>query len=418
MRVQRAGSVPTKGRPAHPATAVFMALALLAAGLVPLVGGAAPVGAATVRPITFPVHPDDVAKVYWSDTYGAPRGGGRSHIGVDIMGPKMTRLVAAADGRVSWLRHDTVRGNNLNITDDDGWTYYYIHINNDTPGTDDGANDWEFAFAEGVAPGARVRAGQVVAYLGDSGNAEETAPHLHFEISDPSGTPINPTPSVDAAFAALSSPSVSADALGPYGTLSSLSTDVYRTLLGRAPTAAETTSLAAALNSGGLSRALEPFVSPSSTASGIDRLYVAYFLRPPDFDGYRYWIDVRGAGTGVAAVADYFAESEEFRLRYGHLPFGEFLDQLYVDVLNRTPDEAGKAYWLDLLDRGIITKGSIVVQFTEGQELINRTAHRSEIVALSALFDKQRPSDTEIAQWVADRQTLSLSAAIEAWFLP
>ncbi|MEZ5341180.1 MAG: M23 family metallopeptidase [Acidimicrobiales bacterium] len=50
-----------------------------------------------------------------------------------------------------------------------------------------------------MAKGATVKAGQVVAYLGDSGNAESTGAHLHFEITRPDGTNINPTPSVDAA---------------------------------------------------------------------------------------------------------------------------------------------------------------------------------------------------------------------------
>jgi murein DD-endopeptidase MepM/ murein hydrolase activator NlpD len=149
-----------------------------------------------VRPITFPVE----GPVTFTDTFGAPRSGGRTHQGIDLMGKKMQRLLAAADGEVTALRHDNsgLSGNSLTITDAQGWRYVYIHINNDTPGTDDGANRFEHAFAPGMRRGAKVTAGQHVAYLGDSGNAENTPPHLHFEIHTPNGQVINPYPSLMA----------------------------------------------------------------------------------------------------------------------------------------------------------------------------------------------------------------------------
>jgi murein DD-endopeptidase MepM/ murein hydrolase activator NlpD len=161
---------------------------------------AAPAGASTAPvppPIRFPVE----GKVTLVDTFGAPRSGGRTHMGQDIMAPKMARAVAAADGIVSSLRHDNtgLSGNALTITGDDGWKYIYIHLNNDRPGTDDGSNLYEHAFATGIRKGVRVRAGEHVAYVGDSGNAEETPPHLHFEMHAPDGTVINPYNSLVAA---------------------------------------------------------------------------------------------------------------------------------------------------------------------------------------------------------------------------
>jgi len=129
----------------------------------------------------------------YSDTFGAPRGT-KTHEGQDIFGVKGQPLLAAADGTITWMRWGTgVRsGNLLQLTDDTGWFYYYIHLNNDTPGTDDGANRYDQAFADGISIGQRVKAGEVIGYLGDSGDAEPTTPHLHFEIHKPGGAVINP----------------------------------------------------------------------------------------------------------------------------------------------------------------------------------------------------------------------------------
>jgi hypothetical protein len=138
------------------------------------------------RKITFPVD----GPTSYGNTWGADRdGGARQHEGTDIMGHKLEVLVAAHDGTVSYTRVD---GNNmLAIRDTEGWEYWYIHINNDTPGTDDGANSPAFMFFPGIERGVQVRAGQPVAYMGDSGNAEGTSPHLHFELHPPGGLVAN-----------------------------------------------------------------------------------------------------------------------------------------------------------------------------------------------------------------------------------
>lgn len=153
-----------------------------------------------IYPIVFPV----AGEVRYTDTWGAPRSGGRSHHGVDMLAEKMVPVLAAADGTVDWM-HDEQGGNccAMALLHDDGWESWYIHLNNDTPGTDDGLG---WGFAEGISSGVRVEAGQVIGYVGDSGNAEWSSPHLHFELHQPDGTPINPYPHVYAAETGQSPP--------------------------------------------------------------------------------------------------------------------------------------------------------------------------------------------------------------------
>ncbi len=140
-------------------------------------------------------------------------------------------------------------------------------------------------------------------------------------------------------------------------------------------------------------------ITPNSPAASLDRIYEAYFLRPADTAGFNYWMDRYRSGATLGAIAEQFARSQEFQNRYGDSPFSDFLDQLYVDVLGREPDEAGKAYWLDLLERGRVTRGTIVVYFTQGDEMINQTRERSELTILSLLFTEQTPSRQQTEDW-------------------
>lgn len=158
-----------------------------------------------VVPILFPV----LGPTSYSDNYLACRSGcTRKHMGQDLMGPKMSPLVAACDGTVVSLKRETTvgNGNYLVIACDHGkaagWSVLYLHINNDSPGTDDGRGTASYAFPKGIAEGVRVLTGQLVAWRGDSGNAESTGPHLHFELrrgSGWSGIVYNAFPSLQAA---------------------------------------------------------------------------------------------------------------------------------------------------------------------------------------------------------------------------
>lgn len=132
-----------------------------------------------VLDITFPV----VGEVQFSDTFTAARSNGRVHNATDIMAAKMLPVLATVDGTILFApMTQPSYGYIIMLAGDDGYQYNYVHLNNDTPGTDDGLGGPAHAYAEGIKKGIRVKRGQHIGYVGDSGNAERTAPHIHFEI--------------------------------------------------------------------------------------------------------------------------------------------------------------------------------------------------------------------------------------------
>ena len=149
------------------------------------------------RHIAFPV----LGPVSYSNDWGACRDGcARHHEGNDLLGVRMQPLLAAVDGTITRVQTDAgISGNGITVTGADGWYYNYFHVNNDTPGTDDGAAGPEWTVSPGLTVGSPVRAGQIIGYMGDSGNAEGSVPHLHFEIRTPDRTPVNPYHSLTAA---------------------------------------------------------------------------------------------------------------------------------------------------------------------------------------------------------------------------
>ncbi len=177
--------------------APFFVVSFVATLLAPSIGRAAN----DVVDITFPV----LGEVTFSDDFTSARSGGRTHDATDIMSAKMTPVVAVADGVIRFAPMDEPSyGYILRLDADDGYSYAYIHLNNDTPGTDDGLGGPEHAYAPGIDRGTRVTRGQHIAWVGDSGNAEDVGSHLHFEMYDEDGDVINPYLSLLAAHAAIS----------------------------------------------------------------------------------------------------------------------------------------------------------------------------------------------------------------------
>ena len=121
-----------------------------------------------------------------ADTFSAPRGSG-IHGAVDILAPRGTRVLSADAGRVLRLARNRKGGLTIHATDgSERFVYYYAHLD---------------AYQAGVGKGTRLTRGQVIGYVGTSGNADRREPHLHFEVMVRpddgrwwGGQPIDPRP--------------------------------------------------------------------------------------------------------------------------------------------------------------------------------------------------------------------------------
>ena len=136
------------------------------------------------RALAIPVR--SVAASELTDTYSQTRGRGvRPHEALDIAAPRGTPVVAVEDGRITKLFLSKPGGLTVYLFDRSSeFAYYYAHLDR---------------YAEGLKEGAAVRRGEVIGYVGSTGNAASDAPHLHFAVFrlGPQrlwwlGTPINP----------------------------------------------------------------------------------------------------------------------------------------------------------------------------------------------------------------------------------
>lgn len=123
------------------------------------------------------------AATSFSDTWGAPRSGGRSHKGVDISAVRNAPVVAIESGTITRTTNNSLGGFSIYLTGTSGNRYYYAHLE---------------AFAAGVGGTMAVTVGELIGYNGSSGNAPSWLPHVHFQYAPPGGDWVNPYPLVKA----------------------------------------------------------------------------------------------------------------------------------------------------------------------------------------------------------------------------
>jgi peptidoglycan hydrolase-like protein with peptidoglycan-binding domain len=139
-----------------------------------------PPTADTVKLDRFPIQ----GQCYYGNTWHAPRGNGRLHEGVDVIAGEGNLLYAVVDGTITkqyWDKPGALAGNGLRVAQDDGTYFTYLHMS---------------GFAPGIKVGTKVKAGDVIGFVGNTGSS--ATPHLHFEIHPGGGAAVNPYPYLKA----------------------------------------------------------------------------------------------------------------------------------------------------------------------------------------------------------------------------
>jgi hypothetical protein len=156
-----------------------------------LVTSAAATPTKRVPRLIFPV----VGTTSYYDDFGEPRAGG-AHQGNDLLAARHAPAVAVEGGTVKFWTTSVQAGCMLYLHGDSGTTYLYIHLNNDLTARNDnqGTCVAGTSYAPGLKDGARVAAGQLIGFVGDSGDANGIHPHLHFEVHPNDGAAVDPYP--------------------------------------------------------------------------------------------------------------------------------------------------------------------------------------------------------------------------------
>ncbi|WP_137173891.1 M23 family metallopeptidase [Massilia sp. HP4] len=157
--------------------------------------------AAMPKPLALPVPVEDVRQRALRDTWGGARSEGRKHEGIDIFARRGTPVLSSTEGIVTNVGTNRLGGLVVWVLGPGGQRHYYAHL--------DSYSD--------VEAGMRIEAGRVLGYVGNTGNAKGTPPHLHYGIYDTDGA-INPYPLLKADPAAITAPTaLAAEADRPTG---------------------------------------------------------------------------------------------------------------------------------------------------------------------------------------------------------
>jgi peptidoglycan LD-endopeptidase LytH len=139
-------------------------------GIAPAATASAPTAAERTyfreNPLMVPVAGIPPSRI--QDSFNAPRSGGRTHRAFDIMAPRRTPVIAASSGRILAMRQNNLGGTTIYTVDESGrFAHYYAHLD---------------GYAAGIREGMDIVQGMLLGYVGSTGNASASAPHLHFQV--------------------------------------------------------------------------------------------------------------------------------------------------------------------------------------------------------------------------------------------
>lgn len=118
-------------------------------------------------PSQLPIPVQGIKSKALTDTWGASRSSGRTHEGIDILAPRGTKVFSATDGLIADLRNNKLGGKVIWVMGPGGSWHYYAHLDD---------------HKRGLKTGDYVKKGDLLGYVGNTGNARHTAPHLHYGL--------------------------------------------------------------------------------------------------------------------------------------------------------------------------------------------------------------------------------------------
>lgn len=287
---------------------------------------------------------------------------------------RFTNLDAAAMGKgyVVVIDHE---GNGANV----GWDSFYGHLEDSTR----------------IADGTTVSRGDQIGVMSDS--AAEPDNHLHYEQRlngiaqliqfDGLGVPYWFTEDHEGrapeqwAPDARSQIEAAAGSIGPWLTPPSSNCGdpdpeptTTTTTTTTEPTTTTSTTAPPGLIADASSLAEITHATDFQPAhADVLRLYWAFFIREPDVDGAKYWLGLFDQAVDLDTIAAQFAASQEFSNRYGVAPSNEqYVAIVYQNVLGRTADSSGFAYWLGLVESGQLGRGGVVRWIAANSEFISK----------------------------------------------
>lgn len=192
-------------------------------------------------------------------------------------------------------------------------------------------------------------------------------------------------------------------AVAPHASATAFAKRLSLDVRGRAATADEVVVFTTAITGGiPASTLVRRAIAEPAWTSKLEpsvRLYWAYFGRPPDPSGLRYWMGKRASGMTVARMSAVFADSSEFKRTYGSLTSKQFVELVYRNVMGRDGDAGGVAYWTGRLDRRVTSRGQLMATFSESSEHVRRRAAEVAVVSPFVALLGRTPTAAELAAW-------------------
>jgi hypothetical protein len=138
-----------------------------------------------------------------------------------------------------------------------------------------------------------------------------------------------------------------------------------------------------------------------NTTAPVTRLLFASFLRIPTTLELDFWVgQFRNGNTPLAVIAESFSQTPEFLARYGSLNNTDFVTAIYNNVLGRPPDSGGLTFWVGQLNSGAVTRGGLVLAFSESAEHRARIANRLFVTQMYVGMLRRAPDQGGFDFWV------------------